>query len=686
MVTRSSRPGDETEAAQSISADNLKLTSSLSGVADTLTPEADLRTYFGAVYGTSVGRAHMSVGTGPRLNRNGKYDFTVFKSSDFAWPEEADGLLSAILQGNAAGETDIYVCPNLMKGPSRTKGAAAARWTVHADVDDDVDLDLVRQVSGWAVASGSEGHAQVYVSLTESIPAHWHETLCIGLKEFMGATDPKISDNDVLRPPGSVNHKGPVFRTGPAAVATFLVRPDESRQDPHKLAAALGVSLPPSSTSGKRITPKKQATPTVTIGLDNLPLEVQDALDDTTNDRSKDTMRIVGVCYDAGLSLDKTRDAVASRNDLAARLDDRDDDDVQACWLKAVDSRQERRQVNPWLPTEPATAGAFETTPPRIRPMNGTETLELTARPAFPRLDLAALLSPDRPPREWVVHGLIPAGTSVSIVAAAGTGKSLLVLALSLAVARGDSDFAGCPISRRRRVFLVDMENTEDDLADRLTSLGVRAGDVDELSNLILIHMPQLKGLDTPQGAQQLKENLDAYELMPGDVVVLDSLQRVTEGPENDSDTMRSFYDQSGIMLKRLGVTVIRTDNTGKDSSKGARGSSGKRDDVDIELILTRDAHDPDRMTVTPGKSRLRDIKVLRLTREVDDTTGRLRYLAAGDPWRDQLADAVAILDELELPLNISEAKASEAIKKANRHIPRKVLRAAQKQRKGGST
>ena len=51
MMTKSSRPGGETEAAQSNSADSLKLQSSLSDVADTQNVEADLRAYFAVVFG-----------------------------------------------------------------------------------------------------------------------------------------------------------------------------------------------------------------------------------------------------------------------------------------------------------------------------------------------------------------------------------------------------------------------------------------------------------------------------------------------------------------------------------------------------------------------------------------------------------------------------------------------------------
>jgi hypothetical protein len=45
----------------------------------------------------------------------------------------------------------------------------------------------------------------------------------------------------------------------------------------------------------------------------------------------------------------------------------------------------------------------------------------------FPRLNLGQLLRDDRPEREYVIRGLIPAGASVALVAPAGSKKSLLL-------------------------------------------------------------------------------------------------------------------------------------------------------------------------------------------------------------------------------------------------------------------
>jgi hypothetical protein len=301
-------------------------------------------------------------------------------------------------------------------------------------------------------------------------------------------------------------------------------------------------------------------------------------------------------------------------------------------------------------------------------------------RESFPRLDLAALLSPDRPPRQWLWWRLIPEGAAVALVAPAGTGKSLLLLALVVAIARGDRAFAGLRISNRR-VLVIDMENTDDDLAERFAALGISTNDVERLDNLIYQHLPVLPPLDTAAGGTTLQSVAHAYELQPGDVVVLDSIQRLTEGKENDSDTIRAYYRHTGLRLKRRGLTVIRTYNTGKDPEKGARGSSGKRDDVDVELFMERDKANRDRFTLNPGKLRLPDVDSMSIERHIGDD-GRLHHDTARDPWRIKIAEAIAALDRHNIPPETGMIKAGELLKAKDETVNRDALRVAVKERR----
>lgn len=211
-------------------------------------------------------------------------------------------------------------------------------------------------------------------------------------------------------------------------------------------------------------------------------------------------------------------------------------------------------------------------------------------RERFPLLNIVELLDPDRLPREWLLDGVIPLGDHTSIVAPGGTGKSLLALALALAAVRGAESFAGRALrfAPERKLLYIDMENSEDDWHERLSAFGVTQDEARELlgARFFPLSFPALHGLDTAPGARELLAVLDAYGFSAGDVVVLDSTQRLTVGAENDNDTIRALYNAVGLELKRRGLTVIRTDNTGHEGTR-ARGASAKGDDVGYSYLLT---------------------------------------------------------------------------------------------------
>ena len=62
-------------------------------------------------------------------------------------------------------------------------------------------------------------------------------------------------------------------------------------------------------------------------------------------------------------------------------------------------------------------------------------------------------MSTTRPPREWTIAELLPAGTACALVAKGGAGKSLLTLAAGIAIAAGYVQFAGLSIPKPRRVL-----------------------------------------------------------------------------------------------------------------------------------------------------------------------------------------------------------------------------------------
>ena len=297
---------------------------------------SDTRDYLEASLGDTVGRVHIAVARDSYLNDSGKIKHKRWAESHYAWPAEADRVEDVIL--TAAPEADVYVCPYVMRGGSRAKGDAVTHTLSHADVDEGmIDVEKVRTLCGFAVSSGSHGHGHVYVALTEQVTMAQHEALCRGLGRYLGAKDAKISDNDVLRPPGTLNHKpgaGPV---------RWLVPPTERvPRTPDDLARQLGVTLPSAVVNGKA---HAAGVPTrrEPVDLAGYP-DVAAAINNVTGDRSADTYRVLGACLDARFTFEEAQQAVFSRHDLAEQLDGRDDD-LASCWIKLVDKEQKQVQI-----------------------------------------------------------------------------------------------------------------------------------------------------------------------------------------------------------------------------------------------------------------------------------------------------------------------------------------------------
>lgn len=205
-----------------------------------------------------------------------------------------------------------------------------------------------------------------------------------------------------------------------------------------------------------------------------------------------------------------------------------------------------------------------------------------------PALDLSQLGRPDRPARQYLVDGLLPDASLVSIVGASGAGKSTLARSLAFSLALDWGSFADLTVATGRKVLYVDMENSEDDWAEELAEVRFTPTDFAALRDRLFVVTAVPGMLDTERGGREFRDMVADYGIGSGDLVVLDSAQRMTEGGEDDAMTWRGFFRHAGRPLKQQGTAVLILDNEGKAANRGARGSSAKRDLVDVELGLTR--------------------------------------------------------------------------------------------------
>lgn len=283
-------------------------------------------------------------------------------------------------------------------------------------------------------------------------------------------------------------------------------------------------------------------------------------------------------------------------------------------------------------------------------------------------IDWPAFWAKDRADADWLVENVIARGRGHAIYAPAGSKKSLLLLWISARLATSPEPVA---------VVYLDYEMAEDDLYDRLEGMGY--GPESDLSRLHYALLPDLPPLDTPAGTGAVSEILDRVEAKHSGhhlLVVIDTTARAVEGPENEADTFRRFSTATGSPLKRRGVTWIRADHTGKDLTKGQRGSAAKSDDPDLVWEI-RETQNGIKLAARKRRMSWAPEWVAFAFRE-----DPIRFEPLAEDWPAGTEAAVETLNRLSVPVEVSTREAERLLKSAGEGKRRNVIVAAQKWRR----
>lgn len=287
-------------------------------------------------------------------------------------------------------------------------------------------------------------------------------------------------------------------------------------------------------------------------------------------------------------------------------------------------------------------------------------------------IDWAAFLASPPPQADWLVFPLVERGQQVSLYSETKAGKSLLTLDLLNRACRG-AQLDGSKTAPLRVLYL-DFENPEDDLRLRLDALQASAKD---LEGLVYIQFPDLPPFDTDEGGDALSELVIKHDV---DLVVIDTISRAVDGPENDSRTWHLFYRHTLLKLKRLRVASLRLDHSGKELTAGARGSSAKNSDVDAVWGLK---HDKTKRKRTLHRTHTRrGIGPDRVT--LDEQTAPLLHVlsdvSGGD--LDEVEVLCARLDRIGIPLSSGRPTVSKALREHGVVASTKIMEEVVKRRK----
>ena len=199
----------------------------------------------------------------------------------------------------------------------------------------------------------------------------------------------------------------------------------------------------------------------------------------------------------------------------------------------------------------------------------------------------------DIEPQRWNVPGWIPSDSLTVVYAAPGVGKSFYALSLAIECARG-GEWLGQNLEPHPVLYVA---------AERLTTLRDRAEAWSERSEepipekLLMPDFSSTPQLTDPFHVEALCSYIEAEGVK---LVVLDTYAMMTQGIEENSSASVPAEALGRLRKATKGGTVLIVHHSGKDSSKGLRGSTALLAAVDLTIELSGDGG---RLSATVRKS-----------------------------------------------------------------------------------
>lgn len=198
--------------------------------------------------------------------------------------------------------------------------------------------------------------------------------------------------------------------------------------------------------------------------------------------------------------------------------------------------------------------------------------------------ETAAQFLQHRAPK-WIVKGVLPRAGLAVIYGASSSGKTFFTLDLVAAVARGEP-WRGARVEKGRVLYVVaeGAGGFRNRLQAYCESRGVEPGQFD------MCFLRQAPNLLTKEDIREFLEQV--VPLGKFDVIVIDTYARaMAGGNENDAKDVGQAVAHCEILHRKTGALVVLVHHSGKDATKGARGSGALRAaaDLEVEVVQTRE-------------------------------------------------------------------------------------------------
>lgn len=209
-----------------------------------------------------------------------------------------------------------------------------------------------------------------------------------------------------------------------------------------------------------------------------------------------------------------------------------------------------------------------------------------TARRVFAFTPVGELVDKLRPV-SWLVRGYVEADSLALVYGEPGHGKSFLAIDLAASIASG-TPWHGAE-TKAGAVFYIAGEG-HNGLARRFKAWETQRGA--SLAGVPLYVSRRSAPLDDKASAAEVLRTVDTLATETGQtpaLIVVDTLARCFGGDENSATDIGAFVANLDALRHRWRATVLVVHHSGKDSTRGARGSTALRGAVDAEYRVTKD-------------------------------------------------------------------------------------------------
>lgn len=183
------------------------------------------------------------------------------------------------------------------------------------------------------------------------------------------------------------------------------------------------------------------------------------------------------------------------------------------------------------------------------------------------------------PPCTWQIDKIIPSESVACLYGPSQSGKSFVALDMSLCVATGKPWIGDHKVVQGKVVYVA--AEGEHGIRKRLQAWQNYYGH--NLGREILVVPYQFNLLEEVERTALLKLAVEQLGTAPT-MLVIDTLAKNFNGDENTAKDMSRFVNNCIALRKSIGGTVVIVHHSGKDATKGARGSVSLLQGVETQI------------------------------------------------------------------------------------------------------